>query len=140
MQWETEKKRIDGLSGLREKIETAKYELEKAERNYDLNTAAKLQHGLIPQLEAKLREAEEALKINDTGTRLLREEVQEEDIAAIVSRWTHIPVSRLVESEKEKLLHLPQLLHRRVIGQDEAVDAVADAVMRARAGLKDRER
>ena len=137
--WETEKKQITSIGALREKLEAAKYELEKAQRDYDLDSAAKIRHGTIPQLEQQLRDAEKSLHARGEQ-RLLKEEVSEEDIAAIVSRWTHIPVSRLVEGEKEKLLHLAQHLHQRVIGQDEAVAAVADAVVRARAGLKDKER
>jgi ATP-dependent Clp protease ATP-binding subunit ClpB len=138
--WESEKKRISSISALREKLEAAKYELEKAQRDYDLNTAAKLQHGTIPLLEGQIKDAEKALGDREGQERMLREEVSEEDIAAIVSRWTHIPVSRLVEGEKEKLLALSDNLHRRVIGQEEAVTAVADAIIRARAGLKDKER
>jgi len=138
--WESEKSKIASISALREQLETAKYELEKARRDYDLNTAAKLQHGTIPQLEGQIKDAEKALSARKGSQRLLREEVSEEDIAAIVSRWTHIPVSRLVEGEKEKLLALSENLHRRVIGQEEAVTAVADAIIRARAGLKDKER
>ena len=133
------KKQITSIGALREKLEAAKYELEKAQRDYDLDSAAKIRHGTIPQLEQQLRDAEKSLHARGEQ-RLLKEEVSEEDIAAIVSRWTHIPVSRLVEGEKEKLLHLAQHLHQRVIGQDEAVAAVADAVVRARAGLKDKER
>jgi len=122
---------------LRKKIEQAKYELEKAQRGYDLNTAAQLTHGTIPQLEKQLADAEKSLKGKSGQDRLLKEEVDEEDIAAIVARWTHIPVSKLVEGEKEKVLSLAAHLHERVIGQNEAVDAVADAVLRGRAGLKD---
>ena len=138
--WETEKKSIGVISTLREQIEKAKYDLEKAQRAYDLDTAAKLQHGSIPQLEQQLQKAEEELRNKNDTPRMLKEEVSEEDIAAIVSRWTHIPVSRLVEGEKEKLLGLAARLHERVIGQDEAVNAVADAVVRSRAGLTDKER
>ena len=138
--WETEKKSIGAITALREQIEKAKYDLEKAQRAYDLDTAAKLQHGSIPQLEQQLHTAEEALQNNNDTQRMLKEEVSEDDIAAIVSRWTHIPVSRLVEGEKEKLLGLAARLHERVIGQEEAVNAVADAVVRSRAGLTDKER
>jgi len=136
--WETEKKYIGSINVLREKLEQAKYDLEKAQRSYDLDTAAKLQHGSIPQLEQQLRTAEVQLQQQDEVKRMLKEEVSEDDIAAIVSRWTHIPVSRLVEGEKEKLLGLAARLHERVIGQDEAVNAVADAVVRSRAGLPTR--
>ncbi|HUI90735.1 MAG TPA: ATP-dependent chaperone ClpB [Chitinivibrionales bacterium] len=136
LRWDGEKQQIASLQQLRQKLEQAKYELDKAQRNYDLNTAAQIRHGTIPQLERQIGEAEKALK-DRNGNRLLKEEVDEEDIAAIVARWTHIPVSKLVEGEKEKVLTLARHLHERVIGQNEAVDAVADAVLRGRAGLKD---
>ena len=135
--WEAEKAKVQKLSRLREQIEQARRELERAEREYNLSKAAELRHGKIPELERTLAQAEKALKAQDGGNRLLKEEVDEEDIAAIISRWTHIPVSKLVEGEKEKLLTLGAHLHKRVVGQDEAVEAVADAVLRARAGLKD---
>jgi ATP-dependent Clp protease ATP-binding subunit ClpB len=135
--WEREKASIGKLQALRGTIEKARHELEVVERRYDLNRAAELRHGTIPNLEKELKTAEAALRSNKDGVRLMKEEVDEEDIAGIISRWTHIPVSKLVESEKQKLLGLTEHLHRRVIGQDEAVTAVADAVMRARAGLKD---
>lgn len=135
--WETEKKQVNKLQALREQLEQMRYELEKAEREYNLSKAAELRHGRIPELEKELKQAEESLKNHDRSSRLLKEEVDEEDIAEIISRWTHIPVSKLVEGEKEKLLHLAEHLHRRVVGQDEAVEAVADAVLRARAGLED---
>jgi ATP-dependent Clp protease ATP-binding subunit ClpB len=138
--WETGKTRVAALSLMREKLDAARHDLEKAQRSFDLDTAAKLQHGTIPQLEKQLRDAEKSLESkNDSGV-MFKEEVTEEEIAGIVSRWTHIPISRLVEGEKEKLLHLAEHLHKRVIGQNEAVDAVADAVIRARAGLKEKER
>jgi ATP-dependent Clp protease ATP-binding subunit ClpB len=136
--WDSEKRRISELQAMREKLESLRYELETAERQYDLNRAAQLRHGEIPDLERRLAQAEERLRGQDT--RLLKEEVDEDDIAGIVSRWTHIPVSRLVQSEKDKLLGLAERLHERVVGQDEAVSAVADAVLRARAGLKDPQR
>ena len=134
--WENEKKSITDLQNLRESLELARVQLEKAERDYDLNRAAELRHGTIPGIEKQIKAAEEQMK-NSTGSRLLKEEVDAEDIAAIVSRWTHIPVSKLLASEKAKLLKLADSLHERVIGQDEAVQAVADAVLRARAGLQD---
>ncbi|MGB7569005.1 MAG: ATP-dependent chaperone ClpB [Chitinivibrionales bacterium] len=137
LRWDNEKREIASLQQLRKKIEQAKYELEKAQRGYDLTTAAQLQHGTIPQLEKQLADAEKSLKSKSGQDRLLKEEVDEEDVAAIVARWTHIPVSKLVEGEKEKVLSLAAHLHERVIGQNEAVDAVADAVLRGRAGLKD---
>lgn len=137
--WAAEKQGIAQIRTLRESLETAKARLAKAEREYDLEKAAELRHGAIPGIEKQLAEAEQAIRREDesAGGRLLREDVDEEDIAEIVSRWTRIPVSKLVRTEREKLLHLAAKLHRRVIGQDEAVDAVADAVLRARAGLKD---
>ncbi len=135
-QWEEEKKAIEQVRGLRGEIERLRGEIEKAERAYDLNRAAELKHGKLPELERKLREQEAAIAARPEG-RLLREEVTEEEIAEIVARWTGIPVTRLVEGEREKLLRLDEILHRRVVGQDEAVRLVADAVLRARAGIKD---
>ena len=137
-QWASEKDAIKKLQELRGQIEQARQEIEVAERNYDLNKAAELKHGRLPQLERELKEQE--AKSAGEGPRLLREEVTEEEIAAIVARWTGIPVTRLVEGEREKLLKLDVLLHQRVIGQDEAVQLVADAVLRARAGIKDPKR
>ncbi len=134
--WENEKRSIENIQNLRESLELARVQLEKAERDYDLNRAAELRHGTIPGIEKQIKEAEDSIK-NISGSRLLKEEVDAEDIAAIVSRWTHIPVSKLLASEKAKLLSLADTLHERVIGQDEAVQAVADAVLRARAGLQD---
>ena len=134
--WENEKKSITVVQELRESLELARVQLEKAERDYDLNRAAELRHGTIPGIEKQIKAAEEQLK-NASDSRLLKEEVDAEDIAAIVSRWTHIPVSKLLASEKAKLLKLADTLHERVIGQDEAVQAVSDAVLRARAGLQD---
>ncbi len=134
--WEHEKSSIGELRSLRESLELARKQLEKAEREYNLEKAAELRHGTIPGIEHQLEEAESRLQAS-SAARLLKEVVDEEDIASIVSRWTHIPVSRLVQSEKLKLLALADHLHERVIGQDEAVQAVADAVLRARAGLKD---
>jgi len=138
--WENEKKQVAGLQRLRGQIEQARAELDAAERRYDLNAAAQLRHGRIPELERTLKAAEEALKAKDKEHRLLKEEVDEDDIAAIISRWTHIPVDRLIQSEKQKLLSLAARLHERVIGQDEAVEAVSEAVLRARAGLSDPQR
>ena len=137
-QYETEKKAITGIRDLRSQIENVKAEIEKAERNYDLNKAAELRYG-------KLRELEDALAAKDKATttdekKLLREEVTEDEIADIVSRWTGIPVTRLLEGEREKLLKLDEILHRRVVGQDEAVQLVADAVLRARSGIRDPKR
>ena len=137
--YDNEKKAITDLRTLRETLDTARNQLERAERSYDLERSAELKHGIIPKLEKQIADAELKIKENQEN-RLLKEEVDEEDIAAIVSRWTHIPVSKLIQSEKEKLLALADHLHCRVIGQDEAVQAVADAVLRARAGLKDPKR
>ncbi len=137
-QWDSEKQAIEHVRGLREKIEATRVEIERAERDYDLNKAAQLRHGALPDLEAKLKAEEGRVAASSSdGRRMLREEVTDAEIAEIVSRWTGIPVTRLVEGEREKLLRLPEILHQRVIGQDEAVDLVADAVLRARAGIKD---
>ena len=136
--WEREKGDIDMMRGLREQIDAKKLELEKAERAYDLNKMAQLKYGEIPQLTQKLDELKERTeKARGEGDTLIHEVVTEEEIAKIVSQWTGIPVARLVETEREKILHLPDTLHKRVIGQDEAVDAVADAILRSRAGLSD---
>ena len=139
-QWETEKAGIVRLRALQHEIDETKQATEKAEREYDLNKAAELKYGKLVQLERELAQKEAALRGQHDGgggKRLLKEEVDEEDIAEVVSRWTGIPVAKLVEGDRDKLLHLAEHLHRRVIGQDEAVDAVANAVLRARAGIKD---
>jgi ATP-dependent Clp protease ATP-binding subunit ClpB len=136
-QWEAERQAIRKLQALREELEQVRREIEEAERNYDLNRAAELRHGRLPELERRLQSEEERLNERQGRTRLLREEVTEDEIAEIVARWTGIPVSRLMETERQKLLHLDEILHERVIGQDEAVRLVADAVIRARAGIKD---
>ena len=136
-QWEVEKESIHKVQEVREKIEQVRQEIEAAERDYNLERAATLRHGELPQLEKRLAEEERALQAKEDSTRLLREEVTEDEIASIVSRWTGIPVTRLVEGEREKLLKLDQVLHQRVVGQDEAIQLVADAVRRARAGIKD---
>ncbi|MEN3283063.1 MAG: ATP-dependent Clp protease ATP-binding subunit ClpB [Solirubrobacteraceae bacterium] len=136
-QWEAERQAIRKLQGLRAELEEVRREIEETERSYDLNRAAELRHGRLPELEARLRGEEERLESKQGGTRLLREEVTEEEIAEVVARWTGIPVTRLVEGEREKLLRLDEVLHERVIGQDEAVQLVADAVIRARSGVKD---
>jgi ATP-dependent Clp protease ATP-binding subunit ClpB len=134
--WQAEKQSIQRVSSLREQIEQTKIAIEQAERHYDLNRAAELKYGKLTELERKLKaETEQAEKKG--GTRLIKEEVDEEDIARVVSRWTGVPVSKLLEGEMQKLLHLEEELHKRVIGQDEAVTAVAEAVIRARSGLKD---
>jgi len=136
-QWQAEKQGVQRLSALREQIEQTKLEIEQAERQYDLNRAAELKYGKLIGLERELDAEQDRLTQQQGAARLIKEEVGEEDIAEVVSRWTGIPVSRLLEGEIEKLLHLDQDLHRRVIGQDEAVQAVAEAVLRARSGLKD---
>ncbi len=136
-QWESEKQSIKKLHGLREEIEKIRHDIEVAEREYNLQQAAELKHGRLPELERRLKQEEEGLTANQEGSRLLREMVTEEEIAEIISRWTGIPVTRLMEGEREKLLRLDEVLHKRVVGQDEAVKLVADAVIRARSGIKD---
>jgi len=136
-QWQAEKEGVQKLRDLREQIEQTKVAVEQAERQYDLNKAAELKYGKMLSLEKELKSEEERLASKQGTTRLIKEEVDEEDIAEVVSRWTHIPVSKLLEGEVQKLLQLEQELHQRVIGQDEAVTAVAEAVVRARSGLKD---
>jgi ATP-dependent Clp protease ATP-binding subunit ClpB len=136
-QWQTEKDKVQELRKIREQIEQTKLEVEQAERQYDLNKAAQLKYGTLHELERQLKAEEEMLTATKGPQRLIKEEVDEEDIADVISRWTKIPVSKLLEGEVQKLLHLGEVLHQRVIGQDEAVDAVADAVVRARSGLKD---
>ncbi|PTY86465.1 ATP-dependent chaperone ClpB, partial [Heyndrickxia sporothermodurans] len=134
--WQLEKKELQSIQEKREQLEKLRRQLEDAENNYDLNKAAELRHGKIPALEKELTSLEASMS-NEDDNKLLREEVTEEEIAEIVGRWTGIPVTRLVEGEREKLLRLEQILHERVIGQDEAVRLVSDAVIRARAGIKD---
>ncbi|BAY09523.1 ATP-dependent chaperone ClpB [Calothrix sp. NIES-2098] len=137
-QWQSEKDVITKIQAVKEEIDRVNLEIQQAERNYDLNRAAELKYGKLTDLHRKLEAAESELtRAQGTGKSLLREEVTEADIAEIISKWTGIPISKLVESEKEKLLHLEDELHRRVIGQDEAVTAVADAIQRSRAGLAD---
>ena len=134
-QWQAEKKAIDQSKAVREQLDAAKLELEKAERAYDLNKMAELKYGRIPQLQSQL----EALKKQneEQDKPLLREVVDASEIAEVVSRWTGIPVAKLTQSERDKLLNLADILHKRVIGQDEAVDAVSDSILRARSGLSD---
>ncbi|WP_238650646.1 ATP-dependent chaperone ClpB [Paenibacillus piscarius] len=136
VRWEKEKSAIQGIRDLKKRLEQARKDLVDAQEVYDLNKSAELSYGIIPDLERQLKAAEEAAQ-QDQETRLLREAVTEEEIADIVSRWTGVPVSRLVEGERDKLLRLEDTLHERVVGQDEAVRLVADAVLRARAGIKD---
>jgi ATP-dependent Clp protease ATP-binding subunit ClpB len=135
--WQTEKRAVQKLRTLREQIEQTKIEIEKAERQYDLSRVAELKYGKLAQLEGQLKKESEQFAKKQAKAPLIKEEVDEEDIAQVVSRWTGIPVSKLLEGEVQKLLQLPDLLHKRVIGQDEAVQAVAEAVVRARSGLKD---
>ncbi|MDO4552803.1 MAG: ATP-dependent chaperone ClpB [Bacillota bacterium] len=137
--WESEKQAITGQKAIKQELENVRHEIEEAERCYDLEKLAQLKYGRLPELEKQLEEAKARAETEDEN-RLLKEEVTEEEIAQVISKWTGIPVSRLVESEREKLLHLPDILHRRVIGQEDAVTAVSEAVLRARAGLKDENR
>jgi len=136
-QWEAERHALRRVQDLRADIEQVRQEAEQAERNYNLDKAAELRLGRLPELQRRLQAEEEQLASRQGGRRLLREVVTEEEIAAIVSRWTGIPVARLQEGEREKLLHLDQILHERVVGQDEAVQTVSDAIIRARSGIKD---
>ncbi|MBD8587178.1 ATP-dependent chaperone ClpB [Peribacillus simplex] len=135
--WQMEKSALQKVQDKREDLEKLRHELEQAENDYDLNRAAELRHGRIPQLQKELEAMEDELEKEKQESRLLRQEVTEEEISSIVARWTGIPVSKLVESEREKLLRLSDILHERVIGQGEAVELVSDAVLRARAGIKD---
>jgi ATP-dependent Clp protease ATP-binding subunit ClpB len=138
--WQAEKQAVQRLRSLREQIEQTKIEVGRAEREYDLNRAAELKYGKLSDLERRLLDEEKRLSEKQGQARLLKEEVDEEDIAQVVSRWTGVPVSKLLEGEIQKLLHLEEELHKRVVGQDEAVTAVAEAVLRARSGLKDPQR
>ncbi|HWQ57221.1 MAG TPA: ATP-dependent chaperone ClpB [Bryobacteraceae bacterium] len=135
--WQSEKQAVTRLRHLREQIEQTKVEIEKAQREYDLNRAAELQYGTLAELERKLASESEQFSRKQSQGPLIKEEVDEEDIAHVVSRWTGVPVTRLMEGEMQKLLHLDEELHKRVVGQDEAVTAVSEAVIRARSGLKD---
>ncbi len=134
--WQAEKASVGEVRKLRAEIEQTKQEIEKAERSYDLNRVAELKYGKLASLERDFKAKTDAIAASK-GSRLIKEEVDEEDIAEVVSRWTGVPVARLLEGEVQKLLHLEDVLHRRVVGQDEAVGAVAQAVLRARSGLKD---
>ncbi len=136
-QWEGEKKAIANVQDLREKIEQARHDIEEAERAYKLNRVAELRYGTLPQLESQLEEKQKIIAENHSGESLLREEVTEEEIAEVVSRWSNIPVTRLMEGERQKLLKLDEILHKRVVGQDEAIQATSNAILRARAGIKD---
>jgi ATP-dependent Clp protease ATP-binding subunit ClpB len=136
-QWQAEKDTVQRLRALRQEIDETKTEIQRAEREYDLNRAAELKYGKISDLERRLQAEESMLQQKQGQSRLLKEEVDEEDIAEVVSRWTGIPVAKLLEGEVQKLLHLEDELHKRVVGQNEAVTATAEAVVRARSGLKD---
>jgi ATP-dependent Clp protease ATP-binding subunit ClpB len=135
VKWNMEKESIEKINRIKEEIDDTKAKIEEAERKYDLNSLAELKHGKLPELEVRLEE--EKTKSEKTENQLLKEEVTEDEIAEIISKWTGIPVNKLMENEREKLLSLDSELHKRVIGQDEAVTLVSDAVLRARAGLKD---
>jgi ATP-dependent Clp protease ATP-binding subunit ClpB len=136
-QWEAERQALRRVQALREELEQVRQRAGRAERDYDLSRAAELRLGRVPELERRLAAEEEKLAARQGGERLLREVVTDQEIASIVARWTGIPVSRLQESEREKLLQLDQVLHERIVGQDEAVQLVADAIIRARSGIKD---
>ncbi len=135
--WEAEKNAIHKVTALREEIDRTRQEIERAEREYNLNKAAELKYGQLPELERRLQAEEEFMARKQGPVSVLSEEVTEEQVARIISRWTGIPLTRLVEGEREKLLRLDEILHERLIGQDEAVSLVADAIIRARAGIKD---
>ena len=135
--WETEKKSIQRVQKLREEIEQVNADIERAQREYDLNKAAELQYGTLPRLKSDLAAEEKRIEEDKSGESLLRDRVTEEEIARIVSRWTGIPITKLVEGEREKLLKLPEILHQRVVGQDEAVQKVSEAILRSRAGIQD---
>ena len=136
-QWQAEKSSIDELGAIKEEIEQVQLQVEQAKRNYDLNKAAQLEYGTLAELHKKLAAKEEALNASGSDKTMLREEVTEDDIAEVIAKWTGIPVAKLVQSEMAKLLHLEEELHTRVIGQKQAVTAVADAIQRSRAGLSD---
>lgn len=139
-QWELEKENIKSIRNIKKQIEETKAEIEKAEMRYDLNKVAELKYGRLIELEKQLNDEKTKLEQKQSMGQLLKEEVTEEEISEIISKWTGIPVKKLVENEREKLLRLDNILHRRVVGQEEAVSAVADAVIRARSGLKDPKR
>ena len=134
--WENEKADINSVQKLREQIEMTNSEIESAERKYDLNKAAELKYGKLPQLQKELEQKEKEAEQNSTKKSLLRDKVTEEEIARIIERWTSIPVSKLMEGEKQKLIHLEDILHERVVGQDEAVTKVSESIMRSRAGIQ----
>lgn len=139
VRWQNEKQAIADLRQIKEQIEQTRTEIDRAERQSDLEKAARLQYGSLPELENKLAQAEKRLKTMQAEGVLLKEEVDAEEIASIVARWTGIPISKLLEGETQKLIHMEAGLHQRVVGQDDAVQVVANAVRRTRAGLQDPE-
>lgn len=140
VQWDNEKQAIEKVQGIKEELEKVHHEIEKAEREYDLNKAAMLKYGRLPELQAQMASMEKDVEAGKDNNSLLRQRVTEEEIAEIISRWTGIPLSKLVSGEREKLLKLGDILHQRVIGQDEAIVTVTDAIIRSRAGIKDPKR
>jgi len=139
-QWDNEKQGIGKVQKLREELESLGAEIERAQRSYDLEKAAELKYGRLPQLKAELEREEAAAEQASGGNMLLRDKVTEEEIARIIARWTGIPVAKLMESDRQRLLHLPDVLHKRVVGQDEAVQKVSEAILRSRAGIQDPDR
>src|SRR5262249_255361 len=135
--WEQEKQAIQGSRQLKEQVEQVKLEMQRAQQAGDYAKASELQYGKLPELERKIKEEEARLADLQTGRRMIKEEVDEEEMAEVVRRWTHIPVSRLMEGEIQKLIKMEARLHQRVVGQEEAITAVANAIRRARAGLQD---
>src|SRR4029078_6937647 len=135
--WQQEKEAIQRSRKLKEELEALRLEIERVQRGGDYTKASELQYGRLPQLEKQIRDEESQLALLQKDKRMLKEEVDEEDIAQVVSKWTHIPVSRMMEGEVQKLIHMEERLHKRVVGQDEAINAVANAIRRARAGLQD---
>ncbi|MBQ5503220.1 MAG: AAA family ATPase, partial [Selenomonas sp.] len=135
--WDSEKQAILRVRAIKKEIDDVNSQMESAERAYDLNRLSELKYGKLPQLQQQLKEEEEKIAARAQGETLLKEEVGEEDIAKVISRWTGIPVSKMLTGEREKLIHLEDVLHERVVGQDEAVKAVSEAILRARAGIKD---
>lgn len=138
--WENEKKDIVSLKSKKQEIEDIRHKIEEAERAYDLEKLAKLKYGDLPAAEKELEDAKKRLNSEDGGERILKEEVDQDEIQAVIAEWTGIPVEKLAETERDKLLHLPEILHKRVVGQDEGINAVTQAILRARAGLKNENR
>ena len=138
--WESEKEAITKVQKLREEIELINAQIEKAERNYELNKAAELKYGKLPELQEELKKEEEKAEKQENSDSLLRNKITEEEIAKIIARWTGIPVTKLMESERNKILNLDKILHKRIIGQDEAVEKVTEAIIRSRAGIQDEKR